>query len=111
MKRNLIPPQGVVGSHGLVITEPEEGIFYYNGNFDLVFQRENEPAECKASEGSEDPMSAKHKLMIKGLADSIASASNLRDIQVRDIIKKVEDYLKTYSPIEDDIRWYVEGML
>ncbi|GJY81465.1 zinc finger, CCHC-type containing protein [Tanacetum coccineum] len=62
------------------------------------------PAECKASEGSEDQLSAKHQLMIKGLAESIASASNLRDIQVRDIIKKVEDYLKTYSPIEDDIK-------
>nr|GEZ85437.1 hypothetical protein [Tanacetum cinerariifolium] len=42
MERNLIPPQGVIGSPGLVITEPEAGIFYYNGNFDLVFQRENE---------------------------------------------------------------------
>nr|GEX10625.1 hypothetical protein [Tanacetum cinerariifolium] len=41
MERNLIPPQGVDGSPGLVITEPEAGIFYYNGNFDLVFQREN----------------------------------------------------------------------
>ncbi|GJS96837.1 hypothetical protein Tco_0803805 [Tanacetum coccineum] len=53
-------------------------------------------------------MSAKHQLMIKGLADSIASASNLRDIQVRDIVKKVEDYLKTYLPAEMDIRWYRE---
>ncbi|GJR15008.1 hypothetical protein Tco_0797660 [Tanacetum coccineum] len=42
MQRNLIPPQGVVGSPGLVITKPEAGIFYYNENFDLVFQRENE---------------------------------------------------------------------
>nr|GEV91580.1 hypothetical protein [Tanacetum cinerariifolium] len=42
MHRNLIPPPGVVGSRGLVITEPESGIFYYNGNYDLVFQRENE---------------------------------------------------------------------
>nr|GEV94174.1 hypothetical protein [Tanacetum cinerariifolium] len=42
MYRNLIPPQGFVGSRGLVITKPESGIFYYNGNFDLVFQRENE---------------------------------------------------------------------
>ncbi|GKB11272.1 hypothetical protein Tco_0845195 [Tanacetum coccineum] len=41
MHRNLIPPQGVVGSKGLVITESEAGIFYYNGNFYLVFQREN----------------------------------------------------------------------
>ncbi|GJS11829.1 hypothetical protein Tco_0368625 [Tanacetum coccineum] len=42
MERNLIPPKGVTGSRGLVITEPEAGIFYYNGNFDLVFQRETE---------------------------------------------------------------------
>ncbi|GJV13610.1 hypothetical protein Tco_1355151 [Tanacetum coccineum] len=32
---------GVVGSHGLVINEPESGIFVYNESFDLVFQREN----------------------------------------------------------------------
>nr|GEV70195.1 hypothetical protein [Tanacetum cinerariifolium] len=42
MHKNLVPPRGVIGSPGLVITEPEAGIFYYNGNFDLVFQRENE---------------------------------------------------------------------
>ncbi|GKA14434.1 hypothetical protein Tco_0694080 [Tanacetum coccineum] len=42
MERNLIPPQGVVGSPGIVINEPKAGIFYYNGNFDMVFQRENE---------------------------------------------------------------------
>ncbi|GKD00746.1 hypothetical protein Tco_1171020 [Tanacetum coccineum] len=145
--------KGVVGSPELVITKPEAGIFYYNGNFDLVFHREDEfhlattsqlirqlkhikrdtleaeqmfkkmqfaikarddveearkiirdnlddgliPAECKASEGTEDQLSAKHQLVIKGLADGKASASNLRDIQVRDIVKEVEDYLKTYS--------------
>ncbi|GJS80603.1 hypothetical protein Tco_0730484 [Tanacetum coccineum] len=40
MQRNLIPPLGVEGTRGLVIREPEAGIFFYNGNFDLVFQRE-----------------------------------------------------------------------
>ncbi|GJT28789.1 hypothetical protein Tco_0909064 [Tanacetum coccineum] len=69
------------------------------------------PAECKASEGNEDPLSTKHQRLIKGLADGKASASNLRDIQVKDIVKEVKDYLKTYSPAEMDIRWYVEGML
>ncbi|GJY00711.1 hypothetical protein Tco_0358863 [Tanacetum coccineum] len=68
-------------------------------------------AECKASEDSEDQMYAKHQLMIKGLADSKAIVSNLRDIQVRDIVKEVEVYLKTYSPTEMDMRWYVKGML
>ncbi|GJR91741.1 hypothetical protein Tco_0215752 [Tanacetum coccineum] len=40
MHRNLIPPLGVVGRKGMVIREPESGVFFYNGNFDLVFQRE-----------------------------------------------------------------------
>ncbi|GKD13770.1 hypothetical protein Tco_1198177 [Tanacetum coccineum] len=35
--RNLIPPPGFEGSRGLVIREPESWIFFYNGNFDLVF--------------------------------------------------------------------------
>nr|GFA71145.1 hypothetical protein [Tanacetum cinerariifolium] len=42
MHRNLIPPQVVVGSRGLVIEEPESRIFFYIGNFDLVFPREEE---------------------------------------------------------------------
>ncbi|GJU69136.1 hypothetical protein Tco_1255395 [Tanacetum coccineum] len=168
-QRNLTLPPGVVGKSRLVIREPEAGFFYFNANFDLVFQRESEfyktstvqlirllkhinqdspeakemykiieleiesrndvnraqeiakyrrPAECKASEGkripveciaseegNEDQLSAQHQLMIKGLADSIALASNLRDNQVRDIIKEVKEYLKTYSPAEMDIRW------
>ncbi|GKC86725.1 hypothetical protein Tco_1147374 [Tanacetum coccineum] len=158
MDRNLISPQGVVASRGLVITEPELGIFYYNRNYDLVFQRENEfhlattpqlirllndiqrnSSEAEemykkleltiearndvnqarkiirnnldGDEGNEDPLSAMHQLVIKGLADGKALASNLKDIQVKDIVKEVEDYLKTYSSAEIDIRWYVEGIL
>ncbi|GJY79387.1 hypothetical protein Tco_0485188 [Tanacetum coccineum] len=42
MHRNLAPPPGVEGRRGLVIRKTEAGIFYYNGNFDLVFQRELE---------------------------------------------------------------------
>ncbi|GJW95455.1 hypothetical protein Tco_0175127 [Tanacetum coccineum] len=41
MHRNLVPPSGVEGRSGLVIREPNVGIFYYNGNFDMVFQRES----------------------------------------------------------------------
>nr|GFC20728.1 hypothetical protein [Tanacetum cinerariifolium] len=40
MHRNLVPLSGVVASDGLVISESESWIFFYNGNFDLVFQRE-----------------------------------------------------------------------
>nr|GFC97878.1 hypothetical protein [Tanacetum cinerariifolium] len=42
MNRNLIPPPGVVPIEGLVIKEPELGIFIVNRNMDLAFQRENE---------------------------------------------------------------------
>nr|GEU98968.1 retrovirus-related Pol polyprotein from transposon TNT 1-94 [Tanacetum cinerariifolium] len=37
MHRNLVLPSRVVPSEGLVISEPESGIFFYNGSFDLVF--------------------------------------------------------------------------
>nr|GEW19514.1 hypothetical protein [Tanacetum cinerariifolium] len=40
--RNLVPPSGVEGRKGLVIKEPLSGIFFYNGNFDLSFQTEEE---------------------------------------------------------------------
>ncbi|GJY35037.1 hypothetical protein Tco_0420415 [Tanacetum coccineum] len=42
MHKNLVPPPGVKGIKGLVIKEPESGVFFYNGNFDMVFQREKE---------------------------------------------------------------------
>ncbi|GKC24116.1 hypothetical protein Tco_1026266, partial [Tanacetum coccineum] len=38
---------------------------------------------------------------------SIASASNLSCIQVKDIVKEVEDYLKTYSSAGMDISWFM----
>ncbi|GJW08454.1 hypothetical protein Tco_1570877 [Tanacetum coccineum] len=40
MHKNLVPPERVVRLEGLVIREPESWISIYNGNFDLVFQRE-----------------------------------------------------------------------
>ncbi|GJX44977.1 hypothetical protein Tco_0261653 [Tanacetum coccineum] len=42
MKRNLTLPPGIIAVKGKVIIEPEAGIFFYNENFDYVFQRENE---------------------------------------------------------------------
>nr|GEY58574.1 hypothetical protein [Tanacetum cinerariifolium] len=41
VQRNLTIPEGEVGKAGMVIKEPEAGIFLYNGNFDMVFQKEN----------------------------------------------------------------------
>ncbi|GJU83150.1 hypothetical protein Tco_1285515 [Tanacetum coccineum] len=47
---------------------------------------------------------------IEGLAECKASTRNLRRIQVKDIVKEVEDYLKTYSSAGMDISWYVKGI-
>ncbi|GJX11393.1 hypothetical protein Tco_0201252, partial [Tanacetum coccineum] len=35
--------------------------------------------------------------VMKGLSECEALESNVRRIQVKDIVKEVEDYLKTYS--------------
>ncbi|GJT40402.1 RNA-directed DNA polymerase, eukaryota [Tanacetum coccineum] len=48
--------------------------------------------------------------VMKGLSECKASESNVRRIQVKDIVKKVEDCLKTYSSAGMDISWYVEGI-
>ncbi|GJW60180.1 hypothetical protein Tco_0109515 [Tanacetum coccineum] len=135
MHRNLIPPLGVEGRKGLVIREPESGVFFYNGNFDLVFQREEEfhlattphlvrlqngilrgtPEakeifkELKLTIEARDDANQARKITsagIEGLSECKASASNLRRIQVKD----VEDHLKTYSSAGMDISWYVEGI-
>ncbi|GJR89709.1 hypothetical protein Tco_0213720 [Tanacetum coccineum] len=47
---------------------------------------------------------------MKGLSECKASERNIRRTQVKDIIKEVEDYLKTYSSTEMDISWYVKGI-
>ncbi|GKA29083.1 hypothetical protein Tco_0715328, partial [Tanacetum coccineum] len=140
-QRNLIPPPSVEGRRGLVIHEPEAGFFYYNANFDLVFQRESkfhitgsaqlirlqknivrDSPEAKERykiieleiESRNDvnkareivmktKLCAKHQLAVKGLFECKASESNIRRIQVKDIFKEVEDYLKTYSSAGIDI--------
>ncbi|GJZ11244.1 hypothetical protein Tco_0546003 [Tanacetum coccineum] len=97
MKRNLIPPPGVEGRKGLAIKESEEGIFYYNGNFDLAFQRV-----------LEFHLATTVQLVLKRLSECKASEGNFRRIQVKDIVKEVKDYLKTYSSAGMDIIWVFE---
>ncbi|GJZ75308.1 hypothetical protein Tco_0639773 [Tanacetum coccineum] len=41
--------------------------------------------------------------VMKGLSECESSERNLRRIQVKDIVKEVEDYLKTYSSAGMDI--------
>nr|GEV51936.1 hypothetical protein [Tanacetum cinerariifolium] len=43
---------------------------------------------------------------MKGLSECKASEGNIRRIRVKDIVKEVEDYLKTYSSARMDISWY-----
>ncbi|GKC24228.1 hypothetical protein Tco_1026378 [Tanacetum coccineum] len=152
MDRNLIPPPRVLPIQGLVINEPESGIFFMNGNTEIGFQRESEFHLTPTTElirlqkqikvdseiakemfskmnyliearkirlrvreplsgrirGEEDQQSAKHQLAVKGLSEGKASESNIRRIQVKDIVKEVKDYLKTYLSAGMDISWYVE---
>nr|GEY13594.1 retrovirus-related Pol polyprotein from transposon TNT 1-94 [Tanacetum cinerariifolium] len=42
MDRNLITPPGIIPIQGVVINEPESGIFFMNGNTDIGFQSESE---------------------------------------------------------------------
>ncbi|GJY69137.1 hypothetical protein Tco_0472119 [Tanacetum coccineum] len=131
MDINLIYPQGVVASRGLVITEPELGILYYNGNYDIVFQRENEfhlattsqlirllnDIQRNSSEAEEmykkleltiearNDVNQARKIIRNNLDGGGILSEQPRDIQVKDIVKEVEDYLKTYSSAEMDIRW------
>ncbi|GKC25249.1 hypothetical protein Tco_1027399 [Tanacetum coccineum] len=51
------------------------------------------------------------KRVVKGLTACKASASNLRRIQVKDIVKEVEDYLNTYSSAGMDISCKEVGLL
>nr|GEU91437.1 gypsy/Ty3 retroelement polyprotein [Tanacetum cinerariifolium] len=87
MQRNLIPPQGVEGTRGLAIREPKSRIFFYNDNFDLVFQRKEE-----------------------FYLVTTAQLIRLQNASQRGSLKEIEDYLKTYSSAEMDISWYVEGI-
>ncbi|GJZ97505.1 hypothetical protein Tco_0669958 [Tanacetum coccineum] len=48
--------------------------------------------------------------VMKGLSECKALESNIRRIQVKDIVKEIKDYLKTYSSAGMDISWYIEGI-
>ncbi|GKD54537.1 hypothetical protein Tco_1287924 [Tanacetum coccineum] len=47
----------------------------------------------------------RHSYVAFGIVIATTPASNLRRIQVKDIVKEVEDYLKTYSSAGMDISW------
>nr|GEV30751.1 MADS-box transcription factor 23-like [Tanacetum cinerariifolium] len=130
--RNLVPPSGVEGRKRLVIKEPLSGIFFYNGNFDLNFQTEEEfhlatttqlirlPNDIQKGSLKAEEMFTKFNMKIKARNDVFEARKIVKDnldglsqhirIQVKDIVKEVEDHLKTYSSARMDISWYVEGI-
>ncbi|GJX29298.1 hypothetical protein Tco_0237377 [Tanacetum coccineum] len=136
MHKNIIPPPGVEGRNGLVIREPKSGIFYYNGNFDLAFQREEEFHLATTSQlirlhdaiqrgtpeaeemfkkigltiEARDDVDQARKIVQDNLDGLGPRLSNLRRIQVKDIVKEVKDHLNTYSSAGMDISWYVVGI-
>nr|GEU97030.1 Toll/interleukin-1 receptor (TIR) domain-containing protein [Tanacetum cinerariifolium] len=60
----------------------------------IVFSQKKSNTHGRAIEDSE---------VMKGLSECKASKSNVRRIQVKDIVKEVEDHLKTYSSARIDI--------
>ncbi|GJZ07166.1 hypothetical protein Tco_0540959 [Tanacetum coccineum] len=75
---------------------------------ELTIEARNDVTEAKKI--IKDNLDGLGQHIIKGLVECKASASNLKHIQVKDIVKEVEDYLKTYSSAEMDINWYMEGI-
>nr|GEY21071.1 hypothetical protein [Tanacetum cinerariifolium] len=73
-----------------------------------TFGRNLIPPPC--IEGSRGRVIREPESGIEGLTECKASVSNLRCIQVKDIVKEVKDHLKTYSSDVMDINWYVEGI-
>ncbi|GJR82668.1 hypothetical protein Tco_0153453 [Tanacetum coccineum] len=105
MQRNLSLPDGVVRKAGLAIKEPETGIFCAMKSLicidELIYEIESRPNVVQTREivaKNIDVADGHHRTM-KGLA----SESNLRCIHVKDIIKEVKDYLKSYSSAGMDI--------
>ncbi|GJU38533.1 hypothetical protein Tco_1191490 [Tanacetum coccineum] len=125
MDKNLIPPHGVLPIQDMLLKESE---FHLTPTTELIrlqkqikveseiaremFSRMNYVIEARLSigeplssglSGEEDQLSAKHQLAVKGLSECKALESNIRRIQVKDIVKEVENYLKTYSSARMDI--------
>nr|GEW41751.1 hypothetical protein [Tanacetum cinerariifolium] len=99
MHRNLIHPSGVEASTPQLV-RLHNGILRGTPEVEEIFKKLELTIEARndTSAGT------------KGLAECRASASNLRRIQVKDIVKEVKDHLKTYSSDEMNICWYVEGI-
>ncbi|GJX44612.1 hypothetical protein Tco_0261288 [Tanacetum coccineum] len=117
-QRNVALPLGVVGKKEFHITStvqlirlqkhivqdsPEAKEMYKLMELEIESRLSVEEPLSAGLRGEEDQLSAKHQLAVKGLFECKASKSNIRRIQVKDIVKEVENYLKTYSSAGMDI--------
>ncbi|GKB27552.1 hypothetical protein Tco_0866953 [Tanacetum coccineum] len=127
MQRNLIPPPGIEESRGRVIRENlnqkssttmgaiQRGTLEAEEMFkkmEMTIEAGNDVDQARKIirdnlDGLGQDM---YQQVVTGLAECKASVSNLRHIQVKDIVKEVEDHLKTYSSAGMDISSYVEGI-
>ncbi|GJW58239.1 retrovirus-related pol polyprotein from transposon TNT 1-94 [Tanacetum coccineum] len=117
MKRNLIPPpafQRVLEFHlattvqlvrlqdSIIRDSPEAKEVYKL----LGLEIESRNDVTKAKEIVKDNLDGMGQHVLKGLSECKASEGNFRRIQVKDIVKEVEDHLKTYSSAGMDISWW-----
>ncbi|GKC24340.1 hypothetical protein Tco_1026490, partial [Tanacetum coccineum] len=109
-QRNITPPSGVVGKEVFQretefhITNTVQLIKLLNYiNLDSPEAREMYKI-IEIEIESRDDVDKAREIVMKRLSECKASESNIRRIRVKDIIKEVEDYLKTYSSAGMDIR-------
>ncbi|GJW04947.1 hypothetical protein Tco_1563803 [Tanacetum coccineum] len=101
---------------GLVIKEPESRIFFMTGNTGIGFQKESEFHLAPTTKIAREMFSKMNyviearndcikdrEMVMKGISECKASECNVKRIQVKGIVKKVEDYMNTYSSAEMDI--------
>ncbi|GJZ74076.1 hypothetical protein Tco_0638222 [Tanacetum coccineum] len=118
-KKLGLPPPPALATFGMTAEEKKRK---RTQNTDTAFQRESEfqltptiqliriQNQIKVDSEIADEMFRKLIYVMKGLSECKASESNIRRIQVKDIVGEVEDYLKTYSSAIMDINWYAEGI-
>ncbi|GJT68144.1 hypothetical protein Tco_1019624 [Tanacetum coccineum] len=106
MHKNLVPPPRIEGRQGLVIREPELQSSFLRGTPEAeeMFRKLELTIEAK------DDVAQARIVAMEGLSECKASESNIKRIQVKDIVKEVEDHLKKYSSAGMDISWYAEGI-
>ncbi|GJS59943.1 retrovirus-related pol polyprotein from transposon TNT 1-94, partial [Tanacetum coccineum] len=102
MDRNLIPPPGIM---------PIQVRLQRQIKVDSEIAKEMVSRMNDVIEARSDCTKAREILAVKGLSECKTLESNVRRIQVKDIVKEVEDHLKTYSSARMYISWIVGKIL